>query len=133
MPMRLHDDEDGDGGDDAVGERRADCAGRRAATNRAEHEPEQHDERRTASRPSRAESSSDAARPSEGERARRWRAATDHAPSRTAVAVELDRGHGTAPNGDGRPSLPGLRMPFGSSAAFIAREHVEPGAERLGA
>ena len=41
-------------------------------------------------------------------------------------------GHSTVSNGWRRPSLPGLRMPFGSSASFTALQHVELGAERLG-
>ena len=36
-----------------------------------------------------------------------------------------------AAQGSGRPSLPGLRMPFGSSAGLRGREHVEGGAERV--
>ena len=41
-------------------------------------------------------------------------------------------GHAGSPNGDGRPSLPGLRIPFGSSACLTATQHVERRAERLG-
>ena len=38
----------------------------------------------------------------------------------------------TAPNGPRRPSLPGFRMPFGSSASFTDCSTPKPGAERLG-
>ena len=41
-------------------------------------------------------------------------------------------GHGGGPNGDGRPSLPGLRMPCGSSACLTAPSTPIAGAERLG-
>ena len=35
-------------------------------------------------------------------------------------------GQGTGPNGEGRPSLPGLRMPAGSSACFSAASTSKP-------
>ena len=45
-----------------------------------------------------------------------------NAPARTArqSIAHLPHGQPTGPNGLGRPSLPGLRMPFGSSACFNA-------------
>src|SRR3954469_1809784 len=36
-------------------------------------------------------------------------------------------GHPTSPNGDGKPSFPGLRMPFGSSVDFRAASTSKEG------
>ena len=68
--------------------------------------------------------------------ARRSTAADDARPASQRAGSRSSRsqghGHGTSPNGDGRPSLPGLRMPRGSSAAFTAPSTSKAGAEGLG-
>ena len=50
------------------------------------------------------------------------------------IAVELHdapTGQGTSPKGDGRPSFPGFRTLFGSSAAFAASKTSNASAEGL--
>ena len=98
---------------------------------RAEHEPgeraqRQHDRQARCRRD---------CRPPSVQRARTGSANTRHtaAPARMACPVEArstaGRAHGqsTAPNGESRPSLPGLRMPCGSSACFTAASTTNAG------
>ena len=56
---------------------------------------------------------------------RRSPTATTAAEVRSARPPAGSRATATSPNGAGRPSLPGLRMPFGSRAAFSGDQHVE--------
>src|SRR5581483_1412205 len=55
---------------------------------------------------------------------------TDHRSSdpRCADVDDQNAGHdqGDGPNGDGRPSFPGLRIPFGSKAALRPRSTSKP-------
>src|SRR4029453_10914970 len=61
-------------------------------------------------------------RPSAADRERHGAPQHDRPPGLGGGDVPTLRiqGHGPGPKGEGSPSLPGLRMPFGSSAAFIA-------------
>ena len=61
--------------------------------------------------------------PPAGDRERHGEHEGDHRPGADGVpvpALASRPGAGGSPNGEGRPSLPGLRMPSGSSAAFTA-------------
>src|SRR5581483_4603573 len=44
----------------------------------------------------------------------------DHRTHGDRFPIHAVQGHSTSPKGSGRPSLPGLRMPFGSKVRFIA-------------
>ena len=128
---RLRGEVRADGGDDAVGQRQA---ARPGATRRARR-------RGRSRRTSRAASDG---RPAAVVVARRRRQratsvnghgeheATD-APARIArqsqrpaAGASMAAHHVAAPNGERSPSLPGLRMPFGSSASFTAASTSRP-------
>ena len=125
----LGDDVRADGGDDAVAERRAGALDPGRAPG-AEHEAEHGAE----AQPARRSAESSRCRPPSGRRSRTARRtrARRRAPARMASQSQRPLtsgsrgGHGGSPNGDGRPSLPGLRMPCGSSAALTRRARRAP-------
>ena len=127
---RLRDEVRGAGGERAVGERRVRTlrTGDEAAGEHADDDHDVEDEHGVARVVVDDDRADDAGRHGENERGER--AGDEPLANRWS---RLDpHGQPTGPNGLGRPSLPGLRMPFGSSACFNGDEHVEGRAERLG-
>ena len=136
--QQLDRDEHGLGGDvradrrdEPVRQRKVDALHPRRATG-AEHEPDQRADRE----PQRERVVVAAVgRPPGGDRERhREHQRTHPAPALRASRSHRDgvgHGHAGSPNGEARPSLPGLRIPFGSSACLMSHSMSNAGAECL--